>query len=105
MREGIGPGPTARREAASSTAQRQAASSIARRPVRPLALRLCMWVGLFAPLSPTAWAQVPPTATEIAAYGGLHAAAQRGDRAGIERLVRGAGGAVPARRDRTPPSG
>jgi ankyrin repeat protein len=32
-------------------------------------------------------AQVPPSATEIAAYDGLHAAANRGDVAEIERLV------------------
>ncbi len=34
-----------------------------------------------------AGAQVPPTATEIAAYSGLHVAAQRGDVATIERLA------------------
>ena len=32
-------------------------------------------------------AQVPPTATEAAAYQGLHAAAQRGDLAAIQRLA------------------
>ena len=32
-------------------------------------------------------AQIPPTAAEIAAYGGLHAAAQRGDLMEIERLA------------------
>jgi ankyrin repeat protein len=37
-------------------------------------------------------AQVPPSGAEIAAYRGLHAAAQRGDAAEIERLVRAAGG-------------
>jgi ankyrin repeat protein len=34
-------------------------------------------------------AQVPPTATEAAAYQGLHAAAQRGDLAAIQRLAVG----------------
>ncbi|MEO6744876.1 MAG: ankyrin repeat domain-containing protein [Caldimonas sp.] len=38
-------------------------------------------------------AQVPPTPAEIAAYQGLHAAAQRGDAAEIQRLAGGAGGA------------
>ncbi len=37
-----------------------------------------------------AFAQVPPSAAEAAAYTGLHAAAQRGDTAAIERLLRGA---------------
>ncbi|MCL4801092.1 MAG: ankyrin repeat domain-containing protein, partial [Burkholderiales bacterium] len=48
-------------------------------------------------------AQVPPSAGELAAYSGLHAAAARGDAAGIARLV--AGGADPNGRDahrRTP---
>jgi ankyrin repeat protein len=36
-----------------------------------------------------AHAQVPPTATEAAAYQGLHAAAQRGDLAAIQRLAVG----------------
>ena len=36
----------------------------------------------------SAGAQVPPTPTEISAYAGLHAAAQRGDVAAIERLAR-----------------
>jgi ankyrin repeat protein len=35
-----------------------------------------------------AWAQVPPSPAEIANYQGLHAAAQRGDVAGVERLLR-----------------
>lgn len=35
----------------------------------------------------TAWAQVPPSAAEVARYSGLHAAAQRGDVAQIQRLV------------------
>ena len=37
--------------------------------------------------APPISAQVPPSAAEIARYGGLHAAAQRGDVAAIERLV------------------
>jgi ankyrin repeat protein len=43
-------------------------------------------------------AQVPPSAAELAAYTGLHAAAARGDAAEIARLV--AGGADPNGRDR-----
>jgi uncharacterized protein len=35
-------------------------------------------------------AQVPPSPAEVAAYGGLHAAAQRGDVAAVERLAAGA---------------
>lgn len=35
----------------------------------------------------TAWAQVPPSAAEVARYSGLHAAAQRGDVAQIQRLA------------------
>ena len=39
-------------------------------------------------LAPTmASAQVPPTASEVARYSGLHAAAQKGDIAEIERLI------------------
>jgi len=43
-------------------------------------------------------AQIPPSASEYAAYTGLHAAAARGDAAEIARLV--AGGANPNSRDR-----
>ena len=50
----------------------------------------------------SARAQVPPTAADIAAYRGLHAAAQRGDAAEIERLVRAAGGSKEAP-SRNPP--
>jgi ankyrin repeat protein len=46
---------------------------------------------LGAALAP-AWAQVGPSATEVTAYSGLHAAAHRGDSAKIARLV--AGGAA-----------
>ncbi len=42
----------------------------------------------FALLSPSiATAQVPPSASEVARYSGLHAAAHRGDVAEIERLI------------------
>ncbi|MEN9783988.1 MAG: hypothetical protein RJA24_1331 [Pseudomonadota bacterium] len=42
----------------------------------------------FALLAPTmATAQVPPTASEVARYSGLHAAAHKGDIAEIERLI------------------
>lgn len=54
-------------------------------------------------LAAGAAAQVPPSAGELAAYGGLHAAAARGDAAEIARLA--AGGADPNARDayrRTP---
>jgi uncharacterized protein len=37
-------------------------------------------------MAPSA-AQIPPSAAEIAAYRGLHAAAARGDAGEIERLV------------------
>ncbi len=40
----------------------------------------------FAGISPAA-AQVPPSASEAAAYAGLHGAAQRGDVAAVERLA------------------
>ena len=40
-------------------------------------------------LAPSAGAQVPPTASEIAAYQGLHAAAARGDTTGLQRLLAG----------------
>ena len=40
-------------------------------------------------LAPSAGAQVPPTASEIAAYQGLHAAAARGDTAALQRLLAG----------------
>ena len=43
-------------------------------------------LGLASMLSVPASAQVPPSASEAAAYRGLHAAAQRGDVAAIERL-------------------
>ena len=42
----------------------------------------------FALLAPTmATAQVPPTASEVARYSGLHAAAHKGDIAELERLI------------------
>jgi len=43
----------------------------------------------------TAAAQVPPSPAEVAAYQGLHAAAQRGDVAAIQRLLK-AGAAIDA---------
>jgi ankyrin repeat protein len=48
---------------------------------RALALAAGAWLAVPAP------AQVPPSATEVAAYQGLHAAAQRGDLAAIARLA------------------
>ena len=54
---------------------------------------------LVAALAPAAHAQVAPTATEIAAYNGLFAAAARGDAAEIAKLA-AAGADVKARDDR-----
>jgi uncharacterized protein len=62
--------------------------------------------GLIAALMLTlpAAAQVPPSAAEIARYSGMHAAAQHGDTAAIERLVRASPGLRDARDEhgRTP---
>ena len=60
----------------------------------PVWLRVFCLVVLFAPAP--ALAQVPPSAAEIAAYSGLHAAAAKGDSAEIEKLVKG-GAALEAR--------
>lgn len=60
-------------------------------------------LGLALALGQPAAAQVPPSASEAAAYQGLHLAAHRGDGAQISRLI--AGGANPDARDgngRTP---
>lgn len=57
-------------------------------------LRFLCLVFVIAPLP--AWAQVPPSAGEIAAYSGLHAAAAKGDSAEIEKLVK-AGASLEAR--------
>ena len=62
------------------------------------------WLALlFLAFTPPAAAQVAPSAAEIAAYTGLHAAAAKGDAAEIERLVK-AGAALEARdgNSRTP---
>ncbi|HEY6133432.1 MAG TPA: ankyrin repeat domain-containing protein [Rubrivivax sp.] len=48
---------------------------------RPTWLGAALWLACSVP----APAQVPPTADEVARYAGLHAAAQRGDVAAIER--------------------
>lgn len=56
--------------------------------------RLLCLACLIAPLP--ALAQVPPSAAELAAYSGLHAAAAKGDTAEIEKLVKG-GAALEAR--------
>ncbi len=50
-----------------------------------IAALLLTLTGLSTPLQVRA--QVPPTATEVAAYQGLHAAAQRGDLAAIRQLA------------------
>jgi hypothetical protein len=54
--------------------------------MRNLAFLLAMLVALLA-AARTSLAQVPPTAAEIAAYSGLHAAAARGDVPEIRRLA------------------
>ncbi|HRJ69962.1 MAG TPA: ankyrin repeat domain-containing protein [Beijerinckiaceae bacterium] len=51
-----------------------------------LSLRACAAAILLA-LTPVAQAQTPPSASEIAAYTGLHAAAHKGDAAEIARLI------------------
>jgi ankyrin repeat protein len=53
--------------------------------------KLLSWVLLAAPLLLVlpAPAQVPPTASETAAYQGLHGAAARGDTAALQRLLAG----------------
>lgn len=64
----------------------------------PVPMRLCGYAlgGLFAAatwlLPAHAHAQVGPTAAEVASYRGLHAAAQRGDMAEIEKLLRAPSG-------------
>ena len=55
------------------------------RLVRHALAGACLAAGLA--LAPSAGAQVPPTASEIAAYQGLHAAAARGDVAALQRLL------------------
>lgn len=58
---------------------------------------MATWLALlFLAFALPAAAQVPPSAAEIAAYTGLHAAAAKGDAAAIERLVK-AGSPVDAR--------
>lgn len=69
-------------------------------PLRLLSLLAAL---AFCPLPATA--QVPPTAAEVAAYTGLHAAAWRGDVQAIERLLAAGGKAALEARDahgRTP---
>jgi uncharacterized protein len=60
----------------------------------PIAALLAATLGLIAAAAPCA-AQVPPSAAEVAAYDGLHAAAHRGDVAAVERLA-----TTPAARER-----
>ena len=54
------------------------------------------WLGLVLAFASPAAAQIPPTATEIAAYSGLHAAAAKGDTEEIGRLLK-SGAQVDAR--------
>jgi ankyrin repeat protein len=70
--------------------------------LRVLALLLSAVAGLG---TGAARAQVPPSASEVAAYRGLHAAAQQGDVATLQRLLRSASPAEREARDgngRTP---
>jgi ankyrin repeat protein len=46
------------------------------------------WLAVFVALVSSASAQIPPTAAEVAAYTGLHAAAAKGDTAEIARLLK-----------------
>ncbi len=56
------------------------------------------WLALaLSAVAPAAHAQVPPAPSEIGAYTGLHAAAQRGDVAAIDRLAPGSRAALEAR--------
>lgn len=77
-------------------------SNIFRRPsaavARGTAASLALALGLLAAAVPAA-AQVPPSASESAAYSGLLAKAAKGDSAGIERLVATRGKAVLQERD------
>ncbi len=70
--------------------------------LRPIAQLASLLFTLFAFALPAA-AQIPPSAAELQAYQGLHAAAAKGDSATIEKLVK-AGAAVDARdgHSRTP---
>ncbi len=57
-------------------------------PFKSLTQILRVTLCSFALLAPTmATAQVPPTASEVARYSGLHVAAHKGDIAEIERLI------------------
>src|SRR5215510_13471065 len=51
-------------------------------------LRINLLAMSFAAVTLSAVAQVPPSPSEIAAYGGVHAAAHRGDVAEIQRLAK-----------------
>jgi hypothetical protein len=70
---------------------------------KPRIAAVLLGAALYFTFTDTAGAQVPPSDAELAAYGGLHAAAARGEAAHISRLA--AGGADPDSRDpyrRTP---
>ena len=68
-----------------------------------MSLRNVLLATAFAAATPSG-AQVPPSAAEIAAYDGIHAAAGRGDVAAIERLAKASHAALEARdrQGRTP---
>ena len=68
-----------------SRARHQATKSLANRAAQLAAMLACcgvVWL-IAAPVS----AQVPPSADQASRYAGLHAAAHRGDSAGIERAL------------------
>ena len=73
-----------------------------KRPATARAFLLSILLGILIPLY-IAVAQIAPSASELASYTGLHAAAAKGDTASIERLVK-AGSAIDVRdsRARTP---
>ncbi|HZN85917.1 MAG TPA: ankyrin repeat domain-containing protein [Burkholderiales bacterium] len=59
------------------------------RPATPGLLARALPLAFAAALGAAAQAQVPPTGAEVAAYAGAHAAAARGDAAGIAVLAKG----------------
>ena len=74
--------------------------SVAKRSEKCAAIRTLMSIFLGILISPcVAVAQIAPSASELATYGGLHAAAAKGDTTEIERLVK-AGSPIDARDSR-----
>ena len=67
------------------TARHQAAKSLANRAAQLAAMLACC--GVVWLIAAPVFAQVPPSADQASRYAGLHAAAHRGDSAGIERAL------------------